>query len=205
MVPAGAPRAGHEATIGVAGASCSVCPCQPREPDAVMKKAIPEGMAPFTPRTLSGLLREALPASEGFAFNWGPYFYGGHNRIPEGTDGGTGRHAEHTDSSEFFKALPPGPGGSPSAPTARARQSDDAIRHAHQKRKACCWTGLNCRPLPYQGSALPLSCSSAATVWPALPGHHTHAGRRIIIGDGRPSLHASRARGRMPSFPHLAI
>src|SRR5688500_9851276 len=25
----------------------------------------------------------------------------------------------------------------------------------------CCWTGLNCRPLPYQGSALPLSYSSA--------------------------------------------
>src|SRR5690606_18144302 len=24
----------------------------------------------------------------------------------------------------------------------------------------CCWTGLNCRPLPYQGSALPLSYSS---------------------------------------------
>jgi hypothetical protein len=72
-----------------------------------MKKAIPEGMAPFAPRTLLGD-REALPASEGFAFNWGPYFDGAHNRIPEGTDGGTGPHAEHPDSTEFCKALPPG-------------------------------------------------------------------------------------------------
>jgi hypothetical protein len=89
-------------------------------PTAVMKKAIPAGMASFAPHTLSGFLREPMPASEGFAFNWGPYFDGMHSRNPDGSDGGTEPHAEHTDSVEFFNALPPGPGGSPSAPTARA-------------------------------------------------------------------------------------
>ena len=35
----------------------------------------------------------------------------------------------------------------------------------------CCWTGLNCRPLPYQGSALPLSYSSClAALLRAPPG-----------------------------------
>jgi hypothetical protein len=36
---------------------------------ADMKKAIPVGMALFAPHTLSGILREPMPASEGFAFN----------------------------------------------------------------------------------------------------------------------------------------
>jgi hypothetical protein len=73
-----------------------------------MKKAIPVGMAHFAPRTLSPVTAEALPASEGFAFNWATYFDGAHNRNPDGSDGGAGPHAEHTDSAEFFKALPHG-------------------------------------------------------------------------------------------------
>jgi uncharacterized protein YjbJ (UPF0337 family) len=70
-----------------------------------MKKAIPEGMAPFAPHTLSGFLREPMPASEGFAFNWGPYFDGMHSRNPDGLDGGAGPHAEHTQSGKIFQPL----------------------------------------------------------------------------------------------------
>jgi hypothetical protein len=101
-------------------------------PTAVMKKAIPEGMAPFAPRTLSGLLREALPASEGFAFNWGPYFDGAHSRLPEGTDGGTEPHAEHTESMEFCKTLPPGARWITSVQTALAPMSP-GHRSQHHK------------------------------------------------------------------------
>jgi hypothetical protein len=71
-----------------------------------MKKAIPSGMAPFAPHTLSGFLREPMPASEGFAFNWGPYFDGMHSRIPEGTDGDAGPQTDNSGVAEFFKVLP---------------------------------------------------------------------------------------------------
>ncbi len=52
---------------------------------------------------------------KGFPFNWGPYFYGAHNRNPEGSDGGTGPQPEDTQTGVFFRAsLPPALGGSPS-------------------------------------------------------------------------------------------
>jgi len=44
----------------------------------------PPGAA--SPRTLSPRPVEQLPTSEGLAFNWAPYFYEPHNRIPKGTD-----------------------------------------------------------------------------------------------------------------------
>jgi hypothetical protein len=57
---------------------------------------------------------------KGIPFNWRPYFYGVHNQNPDGSDGGTEPHAEHTDSMEFLKPFRLVPGGSPSAPTAMA-------------------------------------------------------------------------------------
>ncbi len=40
--------------------------------------------------------------------------------------------------------------------------------HDVRKNEWCCWRGLNSRPLPYQGSALPLSYSSAGRGGPML-------------------------------------
>ena len=49
----------------------------------------------------------------------------------------------------------------------------------------CCWTGLNCRPLPYQGSALPLSYSSGAKRMPAQINDRCREGNRSVAARGR--------------------
>ena len=52
----------------------------------------------------------------------------------------------------------------------------------------CCWRGLNSRPLPYQGSALPLSYSSV----PCISGAQYSARRSRAYGPAAPAL-SSRA------------
>ena len=49
------------------------------------------------------------------------------------------------------------------APVMQHRWSKKAAGVVTPSKGWCCWTGLNCRPLPYQGSALPLSYSSGWT------------------------------------------
>jgi len=44
----------------------------------------------------------------------------------------------------------------------RYRPGACRIRARGRERRWCCWRGLNSRPLPYQGSALPLSYNSQA-------------------------------------------
>lgn len=80
---------------------------------AGIEKGPPCWGEPFTPRTLSARTREALPASEGFAFDWSAYFYAGqrpagHNRTPEGADGDTESPGNYAYGDGLFKALPPG-------------------------------------------------------------------------------------------------
>lgn len=67
-----------------------------------MTKAIPEGMALITSRTLDGDPRKSSPASEGIPFDWKPYFYGLHSRTQEGADGGTGSRKEYADFNSLF-------------------------------------------------------------------------------------------------------
>src|ERR1700733_8884541 len=72
-------------------------------PTTIMKKAIPGRMALFASHTLSGNSREPTPASEGFAFNWGPYFDGAHSRTPCGVDDVTETHGQRTPAAKVFK------------------------------------------------------------------------------------------------------
>ena len=79
-----------------------------------MKKATPAGMALFiSPRTLNGLPRKSLPASEGASpFNWLPHFGGPQiNRTPGRTGGETGSRADYGRESATIKALAAGERG----------------------------------------------------------------------------------------------
>ena len=98
----------HPITRGKFDAARRAAAVRHVSPTAIMKKAIPERMALFASRTLSPGTVESWPVSEGIAFNWGSYFYEGHSRIPEGTDGVTETHGGNSSPAEFFKALPPG-------------------------------------------------------------------------------------------------
>jgi hypothetical protein len=55
---------------------------QERDISIPMKKALRGGRALSSPLTPSSFPVGASPASEGFAFNWEPYFYGPHSRNP---------------------------------------------------------------------------------------------------------------------------
>src|SRR6201992_1505609 len=59
----------------------------------------------------------------------------------------------------------------------------------------CCRTGLNCRPLPYQGSALPLSYGSIA-------GGQVTAAPSESGGIAKPGAH-DNACGRLLALPSL--
>jgi hypothetical protein len=74
-----------------------------------MRKSLPEGEGSSDIlEAFAGYSGAMHRFQKGIPFNWGPYFYGVHNRNPDGSDGGTEPHAEHTDSAAFCKALPPG-------------------------------------------------------------------------------------------------
>src|SRR5690606_14523354 len=58
-------------------------------------------------------------------------------------------------------------------------------------REWCCWGGLNSRPHPYQGCALPLSYSSRTM---KVPRRLSPCGRRAPLAFGRPLVKRARAR-----------
>ncbi len=80
-------------------------------PIAVMEKAVPEGTALISSSLEpSPVTAGPQPALEGMAFNWTPYFYGHHNRNPDGAgSNGVLRRAPDIDGGMgFFRAIPPG-------------------------------------------------------------------------------------------------
>lgn len=75
-------------------------------PDLILKKAIPCGMALFiASRTLSGFSVSASRCrlQRGTPLNCATYLYAGHNRIPEGTGGGTGPQRKYSNPGEGIK------------------------------------------------------------------------------------------------------
>ena len=93
---------------------------------AATKKAAPLGAALLSPHTLSPSA-EPMPVSEGIPLNWHPYFYGLHNRNPEGSDGGTESQDFYSNVDTFFKAIPPGARWitvRPNGPSAGDREPD---------------------------------------------------------------------------------
>ena len=68
-----------------------------------------------------------------------------------------------------------------------------ALRVKRIDREWCCWRGLNSRPLPYQGSALPLSYNSDAAAYSPAP-HHRASTRAAAIPRLLPMLAPAAAR-----------
>ena len=92
-------------------------------------------------------------------------------------------------------------GGSPGAIHVGRGGTDATERHLGQATTAackegwCCWRGLNSRPLPYQGSALPLSYNSSA---PPIP----RTRRRL---QAVPAPSAPPARGVVDAGPGAVV
>src|SRR4051812_44941632 len=81
-------------------------------------------------------------------------------------------------------------------PTHTGRRSDQDVAGW------CCWTGLNCRPLPYQGSALPLSYSSKSAESRAFLTPYTdprNPFRRVFVSVSRSRRFNPHTAGTLPT------
>jgi hypothetical protein len=72
-----------------------------------MRKSLPggEGSSDIL-ETFAGDSGDMHRFQKGIPFNWRPYFYGVHNRNPDGSDGGTEPQTDTSESDASFKALP---------------------------------------------------------------------------------------------------
>ena len=72
-----------------------------------MKKVLPVGESPFSPRTLNAVTRKPSPDQDGFASDWTPHFYGEHHCPLEEAGGETDSHAAYAGDGTLFRAPPP--------------------------------------------------------------------------------------------------
>ena len=79
----------------------------------------------------------------------------------------------------------------------RRAGSHTSARRCVGKKSWCCQTGLNCRPLHYQWSALPLSYGS-------MPGSENRPKRPLQAGRSLPQAPRLRKHGRGPEGPKTA-